>query len=259
VPDPRFFVDTALTPGLGLELPEAAARHVQVLRAQPGTAVTLFNGQGGEWRATVTHMGRKQVLVEVGTGPEAHQAVERETAVRVHLALGMPANERMDWLVEKAAELGVASIQPLLTERAVLRLHGDRALKRQQHWQAVAQAACEQCGRNRVPHIHAVTALEAWLAALTPNGDPSPAPGPARWLLSLSSTAQALSQRARQTAPNGAGVLFLSGPEGGLSDAEAALARGAGFLDTTLGPQVLRAETAALAALAGITALVSPP
>jgi 16S rRNA (uracil1498-N3)-methyltransferase len=256
LPQPRFFIDAALAPGLGLELPEGAARHVQVLRAQPGTALTLFNGEGGEWQATVTHIGRKQVQVQVAAGADAHRAVEREAAAAVHLALGMPANERMDWLVEKAAELGVASIQPLLAERAVLRLSGDRAHKRQQHWQAVAQAACEQCGRNRVPRVYAVAALDGWLAGLEPPGATAAAPeAPARWLLSLAPSALPLAQRARLRATQDRAVTFLSGPEGGLSDTETALAHAAGFLDTSLGAQVLRAETAALAALASLTVL----
>ncbi len=119
---------------------------MQVLRLQPGDTITLFNGgqlgQGGEFEATVSRMGRSEVEVTVG----AHNPVERDAARRVHLVVGMPANDRMDWLVEKATELGVASIQPLMTERSVLRLSGERADKKQAHWQSVAIAACEQCG-----------------------------------------------------------------------------------------------------------------
>src|SRR5688572_27850811 len=113
---PRLYCPEPLTPGLVLALPAGAARHVQVLRLQPGDGVTLFDGRGGEYQASVQHMGRSEVRVEVG----AHDPVEREAALAVHLALGVPANERMDWLVEKATELGVASTQPLLAERSVV-------------------------------------------------------------------------------------------------------------------------------------------
>ncbi|MEN9328922.1 MAG: hypothetical protein RLZZ484_110, partial [Pseudomonadota bacterium] len=144
---PRFFCDLPLVPGEALALPAAAARHVQVLRLQPGQAVTLFNGLGGEYLAEVTHMGRSDVQVRV----LSHAALEHENWRAVHLAIGMPANERMDWLVEKATELGVTRLTPLMTERSVLRLQGERAEKKRAHWQSVAAAACEQCGRNRLP------------------------------------------------------------------------------------------------------------
>ena len=158
---PRFYCPTPLVPGALLDLPDGPARHVQVLRLQPGETITLFNGQAsidgqfGEHAATVTHMGRSSVQVLVG----AWAATQREASRDVHLAVGMPANERMDWLVEKAAELGVASIQPLMTERSVLRLSGERAAKKQAHWQSVAVAACEQCGGNSVPQVHALLTL----------------------------------------------------------------------------------------------------
>ena len=148
---PRFYCPMPLSKGAALQLPGGAARHVQVLRLQPGGTITLFNGEsGGEFDATITHMGRSDVQVQVGQ----HHAVEREAGLAVHLAVGMPANDRMDWLVEKATELGVASIQPLMTERSVLRLSGERADKKVAHWHSVAIAACEQCGGNRVPLLH---------------------------------------------------------------------------------------------------------
>ncbi len=231
---PRFHVDLPLASGAELELPPGAARHVQVLRMQPGQALTLFNGQGGQWQAQILQMGRSAVAVRV----LAHEATEREGTRRVHLALGMPANERMDWLVEKAAELGAASLQPLHTAHSVLRLSGERAAKKQQHWQQVAVAACEQCGGNRVPAVHAVRDLAQWLPT---------AQAPLRCVLSLAEGSQPLAQVLARHA--GAEVLFLSGPEGGLAPAEDAQARAAGFLPVSLGPRVLRAETAALAAL----------
>jgi 16S rRNA (uracil1498-N3)-methyltransferase len=154
----------------------------------------------------------------------------------------MPANERMDWLVEKAAELGVASIQPLMTERSVLRLAAERATKKVDHWQSVAIAACEQCGGNRVPVIHGVKTLTQWLAGLNLADGSAPEP----LLLSLREGTQAL----RSRMPGAGGVLFLSGPEGGLSASEENAALAAGFQPVTLGPRVLRSETAALTALA---------
>ena len=129
---PRFFHPDPLITQTCVALAPAAARHVQVLRLQPGDEICLFNGAGGEWSARIEHMGRKDVTVNV----LEHQAIEREAPNQVVLAVGMPANERMDWLVEKATELGVARLVPLMTERSVLRLHAERALKRQAHWQA---------------------------------------------------------------------------------------------------------------------------
>ena len=236
---PRIYCPQPLTSGTTTELPAGAARHVQVLRLQPGDPVTLFDGTGGQFEAAITRMGRSDVEVQVG----AHTAIEREAAREVHLALGMPANERMDWLVEKATELGVTSIQPLLTERSVLRVSGERAEKKREHWQAIAIAACEQCGRNRVPTLHAIAPLTDWLRA--------PASSQ-RLLLSLRPETQSL----RQATPlSEQPVLFLSGPEGGLSATEERSALAAGFTPVTLGARTLRAETAPLAALAALTLL----
>lgn len=228
---PRFFCDAALGPGAELALPSGAARHVQVLRLQPGAVITLFNGQGGEWQATVLRMGRSDVVVRV----TAHESTEREAARDVTLAIGMPANERMDWLVEKATELGVARIVPLHTQHGVLRLSGERAQKKQAHWQGIAQAACEQCGRNRVPPIDPVRDVAAFLREAS--GE--------RAVLSLAEG----SVPARQAFATDAALTVLVGPEGGLSTNEDAQARAAGFAPVSLGARVLRAETAAIAAL----------
>jgi 16S rRNA (uracil1498-N3)-methyltransferase len=234
---PRFYCLGPLATGQSLQLPAGAARHVQVLRLQPGAAVTLFNGEGGEYNALVEHMGRSEVRVLVGS----HQAVEREAPREVHLAVGMPANERMDWLVEKAVELGVASIQPLLAERSVLRLNGERAERKRAHWQGIAIAACEQCGRNRVPVVHEVVEMARWLA--------TPRPQTLKLVLSLSPQARPLGEVSAAGAP----VLVLSGPEGGLSAREEEAALAQGFQPATLGARVLRAETAPLAVLAALT------
>jgi 16S rRNA (uracil1498-N3)-methyltransferase len=200
---------------------------------QPGAALTLFDGRGGEWSATVTRMGRSEVAVQVG----AHDPIEREAARALHLIVGMPANERMDWLVEKATELGAASLQPVVTARSVLRLDGERAAKRQARWQALALAACEQCGRNRVPSIEQPLPLQAALRALPPGR---------RLLLSLRPGSVA----ARAAAGDAHAVWVLHGPEGGLTPEEEAAALEVGFAPVHLGARVLRSETAAMAALA---------
>ena len=245
---PRFYCPTALTPGALLELPASVARHVQVLRLQPGDPITLFNGgpamagPGGEFEATVERMGRSDVQVRVGL----HHPVEREAALAVHLALGMPANERMDWLVEKASELGVASIQPLMTERSVLRLSGERAQKKVAHWQSVAIAACEQCGGNQVPLVHELESFANWCKA---QSDATPG---LPLLLSLRPGARHLRETISDLSQPISNITFLSGPEGGLSATEEGLALTCGFLPVTLGARVLRAETAALTALAAL-------
>ena len=243
---PRFYCPTPLVTGELLDLPAGAARHVQVLRLQPGDSITLFNGGpgmagiGGEFDATIQRMGRSDVQVLVG----AHLRVEREAACVVHLAVGMPANDRMDWLVEKATELGVASIQPLMTERSVLRLSGERAGKKVAHWQSVAVAACEQCGGNRVPVIHEVMGFPAWAQSRAGAGQ--------SLLLSLRPGTQGVRDALRGAGKLAGAITFLSGPEGGLSSAEEDTALACGFAPVTLGPRVLRAETAALFALAAL-------
>ena len=236
----RLYVDAALRRDAEIDLPAAAARHVQVRRLQPGDPLRLFDGQGGEWRATVLRMGRSQVLVRVGD----FDAAEREAALPVTVALGMPANERMDMLVEKATELGVHAIQPLLCERSVLRLAGERAQRRREHWQAIAVAAAEQCGRTRVPAVLPVQPLQAWLA--------QPPTVRRRLLLSPAEGATPL----REAAAGAQALLTLSGPEGGLSPAEEEAALASGFVRARLGDRILRAETAPLAVLAWAALMV---
>ena len=242
----RIHLPEPLHAGAQLTLPPGASRHVQVLRMQPGEELLLFNGEGGEWSSTITRMGRQSVDVEV----LAHLPAERELGCAVTLALGMPANDRMDSLVEKATELGVAVIQPLVCERSVLRLAGDRAERKQAHWQGIAAAASEQSGRTRVPRVAPVLALGAWLQGQADLGEAH-----ARWVLSLR-TPQPLVQAMRGGMP--ASVTLLSGPEGGLSEAEEALAHRHAYTAVSLGPRTLRADTAPLAALAWL-ALSSPP
>lgn len=233
---PRLHVPQPLRDGLAFDLPEGAARHVQVLRLQPGDALTLFDGHGGEWAAEVTAMGRREVSVRIGAFAE----VSRELPIAVTLAIGMPANERMDALVEKACELGVAAIQPLLCERSVLRLAGERAQKKVAHWQGVAVAACEQSGRTRVPTVAPVMSLPEWLASLAPPGETECV------VLSLRDAAPLQAMR------RGQALIALSGPEGGLSAAEEDAARRCGFRPVSLGARTLRADTAPLALLAHV-------
>jgi 16S rRNA (uracil1498-N3)-methyltransferase len=215
-----------------------ATRHTQVLRLQPGDALTLFDGTGGQWRAQVRQMQRSRTTVQL----LAHEPIEREARCAVHLLVAPPANDRMDLLVEKATELGAQRITPVLTQRAVLRLTPERAEKKRAHWQAVAVAASEQCGRNRVPRIDEWQPLAQALCALGQTAG-------ARWLLQP----DAATPLAAQGQPAPTHATLLSGPEGGLTDDEAQAAIAAAFTPVSLGPRILRADTAPLAALAWLT------
>ena len=231
---PRFFCSHPLHAGLSLDLPADTSRHIQVLRLQPGATITLFDGRGGEYTACILQMERHTVAARI----DSHQALERESAVYSHVVIGMPANERMDWLVEKATELGVARITPLMTAHVVLRLNAERALKRQLHWQGIAQAACAQSGRNTLPQIDVPQSWSEWLNTF-PHDETQ-----AHWMLSLSAASTPLN-----ASPEVRRVLLLSGPEGGLSHDEEAQALERGFVAVNLGGRVLRAETAPLAVL----------
>jgi len=228
---------------------------------QPGGQVQLFDGLGEEWLGTVTEMGRKVVSVEIN---EKTQPPAQELPVKVTLAMGMPANDRMDALVEKATELGVYAIQPLMCERSVLRLDGERAAKKVAHWQAVAVSACEQSGRALVPRIHDVCTLQGWLKAQSAEAADACLH---RGVLSLREAVSMKAWLERVRGANGAGrreidstiaasgadqFVFLSGPEGGLAPAEEQSAISLGWATITLGPRVLRADTAPLAALSVI-------
>jgi 16S rRNA (uracil1498-N3)-methyltransferase len=248
---PRLHSSTPLAPGRRV-LDAAASRHARVLRLAAGDALTLFDGHGGEWIARIatpdSHAGRSAAaIVDV----IEHAAIERERALAVHLAVGMPANDRMDDLVEKATELGAASIQPLMTRRAVLRPDGERASKKRAHWQAVAVAACEQCGRNRVPTIGEPMSLTQWLMQL---GDP--VADHQRWMLCAPDergevASAGPSTRLEINPATMSSVTVLSGPEGGFApEEERSCLEQHGFRARSLGPRVLRADTAPLALLA---------
>jgi 16S rRNA (uracil1498-N3)-methyltransferase len=243
---PRFHCPAALHPGDELDLPAGTARHVQVRRMQPGDEITLFSGEGGECVAVITRMGRSDVGVRVTQKLD----VERELALRIHLWSGITANERMDWLLEKATELGASTLLPITAERSVLKLKGERSDKKLAHWQAIAVAASEQCGRNRVLQVATPLTLSQAIAALAPQSSGT------RWILSLAEGTISLQEALQALPPQTAGqvqeVTVLSGPEGGLSPAEEAEALAAGFLPVSLGQRVLRAETAPVAVLSAL-------
>ena len=247
---PRFHCPTALIPGDALNLPPGTARHVQVLRLQPNDEITLFNGQGGEFKAVVTHMGRSDVSVRVGE--QSH--IERELNMGVHLWSGITANERMDWLLEKATELGATTLLPITAERSVLKLKGERADKKLAHWQAIAVASSEQCGRNRVLQVGTPLNLSQAIAQLSFATSQA-----ARWVLSLAPGTRSLQEMMQtlKTSKDGDAkrgeIILLSGPEGGLSPSEEAQAIAAGFVPVSLGHRVLRAETAPVAVLSALS------
>ncbi len=244
---PRLHVDGSSlgTDGQPFSLGDGASRHVQVLRLQPGDALRLFDGCGHEWSAVVTEMGRKVVLVRLGE-PVLN---DRELPAQVTLAVGMPANDRMDAVVEKATELGVHAIQPLVCARSVLRLDGDRAAKKVAHWQSVAIAASEQCGRAVVPQIHAVQSLSSWLK----QDAASPVAGH-RGVLSLRDAVGLNTWLAGQPLSGLTSWCLLNGPEGGLAPEEEAMALQQGWTAVSLGKRVLRADTAPLAVLSVLAA-----
>ena len=214
---------------------------MRVLRLKAGDAVVLFNGDGAEYVAVISEAGRDRLALEV-TG---RTAVDRESPLTVTLAQAVSGGERMDYTVQKAVELGAAVIQPLTAERSVVRLQGERAAKRVEHWKAVVVGSCEQCGRNRLPRVQSLMTFDAFLA-----GEAARRDGVLRLMLSPRST-RGLREFGR---PTGAMVL-LAGPEGGFSPQEEPAAEQAGFLPVRVGPRVLRTETAAVAALAAIQAL----
>ncbi len=236
----RFFCPPPLAPHGFAELPPAAAHHaLRVLRLGVGDAVVLFDGEGGEFPGTIAEAGRG---VRVRLGERC--AVERESPLELALAQALPAGDKMDLVVQKAVELGVARIQPLAAARSVVRLSGERAARRLAHWHQVAASACEQCGRNRVPEIAPILDLRQWLDGLPRDNET------VRLLLS-----PAGGLRPRELA-GAKRFLLLAGPEGGLSGEETAAARLAGFADLRLGPRILRTETAGPAALAALGALL---
>ncbi|WP_206999277.1 16S rRNA (uracil(1498)-N(3))-methyltransferase [Trinickia mobilis] len=240
---PRFFIDLNYAPGDVVTLSDEVARHVQVLRLQVGDALVVFNGRGGQNAARLADIGKRHALVEIGEFAE----VEAEPPYRITLAQGIAGGDKMDWLIEKAVELGASGFVPLAAARSVVRLTGDRAQRRHAHWQGIVRASCEQCGRNRLPEVAAPIELEAWLASLPER----PENGDLR--LMLSPRASVPFAALPDNAPPG-NVTLLIGPEGGLTPSEEDAAAAQGFLPLGLGPRVLRTETAGIAVLAALAA-----
>jgi len=235
---PRIFCDFRLGPGAQFPLSQDAANHVgKALRLRTGDALVVFDGRGGEYEATILRMDRDRVDVKTG----AFRETDRESPVEVGLVQGLPEADKMDWILQKSVELGVAWIQPVVCDRSVVRLSGDRAARRESHWQRVVIAACEQCGRNHVPGLRPTLAFRDWAA------QPSAA---LRWMLAPGA-GEPLAAREPPAGP----VELLVGPEGGLSERELDIAATIGFVPLSLGPRVLRTETAPLAALSAMQAL----
>ena len=236
---PRFFYPLPLTIGEQVTLPDTVAHHCHVLRLNPGDTIVLFNGTGGSYVASLTSIDKKRAAAEVKT----FDSSEVELPYAITLAQALPESSKMDWIIEKAIELGAAGIQPLAAQRCVMRLSGERAEKRRLHWQGVIESASEQCGRNRLAQLGEVSDFKQWIAQqdmhkrlfLSPRADHSLAD----WV--KHHPAQALT--------------IMIGPEGGFSEQEEQLALQHGAIALSMGSRVLRTETAGLAALASITAL----
>jgi 16S rRNA (uracil1498-N3)-methyltransferase len=236
---PRFYCPQQLVVGSTIALPDHVAHHLQVLRLDTGAQITLFDGAGGEYAATLSSLEKRRAAAEI----KLFMPREAELPHAITLAQALPEGSKMDWIVEKAVELGATAIQPLAAQRCVVRLSTERAAKKSAHWQGIIIAAAEQCGRNRLPHLADTADFGAWIGQhdmhrrilLTPRAD------------------QPLSGWARHHPAQP--VTLVVGPEGGFSEAEEAAALAHGALALSMGPRVLRTETAGLAALAALTAL----
>ena len=238
----RLFVDAPLEPGRDVVLPASAAAHaLRVLRLKPGDGVTLLNGDGHEYPAQLAAAGPRHAHAKVGT----RESPQRESPLRVTLIQALARGEKMDWVIQKATELGAARIVPVATERSEVKLDAARGGKRLEHWRALAIAACEQCGRNAPPRIDPPAGLAAWLGS-TATGEYA-----RRWMLCPGDGA-----RLRDLQPVPATTLALAiGPEGGFGEGDRAALRAREFRELSLGPRILRTETAGVAALAALQAL----
>lgn len=244
---PRFYCPVELSPGTHVELPPQAAHHAaRVLRLRDGEAVILFNGNGAEYPARITHIGKQDVSLEI----LGKDSPTRESPLNITLAQAISAGEKMDFTLQKAVELGISAIQPLAAARSVVRLKDDRAEKRVQHWQSVVVSACEQSGRNIVPKVAPIADLPAWLAGQGAEFWQQDSGGAVGLILSP------LAELTLRDLPRPEGAItLLVGPEGGLTPEEIAMARQCHFTEVQLGPRVLRTETAALAMLSAMQAL----
>jgi 16S rRNA (uracil1498-N3)-methyltransferase len=234
----RVYVDAPVAAGKRVIVEGSAANHIaRVLRLRSGDSLTVFDGSGGEFGARIEEFRKETVVVAV----EEHRPLDRESPLPLTLVQGISRGERMDWIIQKATELGASRIVPVFTKRSVVRLDEKQAERKLQHWRAITVAACEQCGRNRIPDLAAPLDFFDMLA-----GDSSGRPdsGSTRLLLSPSGDL-----RIDDLQGVGKGITVLIGPEGGLEDVEQEAALAAGFKAVRLGPRVLRTETAAIAAL----------
>ena len=229
----RVYVAAPVTTGKRLVVEGSAANHItRVLRLRSGDALTVFDGSGGEFGARIEEFRKDTVVVAV----EEHRPLDRESPLTLTLAQGISRGERMDWIIQKATELGTSRIVPLFTKRSMVRLDERQAERKLQHWRAIAVAACEQCGRNEVPEL--ATPIDFF--------DVLPADSSGATRLLLSPTGDLRIEDPQDT---GKAITVLIGPEGGLEDVEQEAALAAGFKAVRLGPRVLRTETAAIAAL----------
>lgn len=234
---PRLYCEGALSPGATVRLSERAARHLAALRLKVGDPVTLFNGDGFESAALLGELGKRGAAATV----KRRDAADRESPLAVRLAQGVCATDRMDLVLQKATELGVESFIPVTTTRSIVRLSPERRERRETHWRNVVIAACEQCGRNRIPRVAATTSFPQFIADVPPDGT----------RILLAPDGDVGFRRLAVAAP----VCVLIGPEGGLTPEERDMAAAAGFVPVRFGPRVLRTETAPLAALAALQAL----
>ncbi len=237
---PRFYCPPPLPPSGSFDLPPDAAHHAaRVLRLREGDAVQIFDGNGNECHGTIAVIDGRRVVVGNMTAVNTN----RESPLQVVLAQALSSSEKMDWVIQKATELGAAEIQPLDTERSVARLTAERAAKRIEHWQQVAISACEQCGRNLLPKLHAPLDIMVWLQQMQETAD-------AKFIL-LPQGAVSLHAQAK---PRGKAVLLI-GAEGGFTQAESAAALHCGFIPIRMGARVLRTETASVVGLAALQTL----
>ncbi|MFT4615145.1 MAG: 16S rRNA (uracil1498-N3)-methyltransferase [Bacteroidia bacterium] len=228
----RIYTSTALHSGADFVLEPEPSRHLsRSLRLGEGDALTLFDGSGGEYSASIMDVGKKHVTVRTGQ----HQNIDRESALAIHLGIAVSRGDRFDWVIQKATELGATSISPLQTERTGVRLSGERAEKKLSHWRQIAISACEQCGRNRLPALNPLQSLQSWIDATQADQ---------RLVLHHRAAANL------ETTEQPGSIALLVGPEGGLSEAEIEQAQRSGYFSLTLGPRIMRTETAPLAALA---------
>ncbi|SMP57339.1 16S rRNA (uracil(1498)-N(3))-methyltransferase [Noviherbaspirillum suwonense] len=236
---PRFYCPEPLVVGATITLPDAIAHHLHVLRMETGAQVTLFDGTGGEYAASLTSLEKRRATAEV----KLFTPREAELPHAITLAQALPEGSKMEWIIEKAVELGATAIQPLAAQRCVVRLSADRASKKAAHWQGIIVAAAEQSGRNRLPHLADIADFSAWIGQHDMH----------RRILLTPRAEQPLSDWARHHPPQP--VTLMIGPEGGFSDAEEKAALDHGALALSMGPRILRTETAGLAALSALTAL----